>query len=144
MIRLWEQPAIAFLQSPGLLPFAVLGQVDGSFAVAAAGNRTQILQQVARAIDQIADPRVQSNLSASTFVLAGLVLEGEVIQQVLRRDIMQESVTYQLIKQEGREEGREAERQEVAVNLLSEGISLEIVARVTGMTIEQLQQLQNP
>ena len=143
MIRLWEQPAIAFLQSPGLLPFAVLGQVDGSFAVAA-GNRTQILQQVARAIDQIADPRVQSNLSASTFVLAGLVLEGEVIQQVLRRDIMQESVTYQLIKQEGREEGREAERQEVAVNLLSEGISLEIVARVTGMTIEQLQQLQNP
>lgn len=57
---------------------------------------------------------------------------------------MQESVTYQLIKQEGREEGREAERQEVAVNLLSEGISLEIVARVTGMTIEQLQQLQNP
>ena len=79
MIRLWEQPAIAFLQSPGLLPFAVLGQVDGSFAVAA-GNRTQILQQVARAIDQIADPRMQSNLSASTFVLAGLVLEGEVIR----------------------------------------------------------------
>ena len=28
VIRLWEQPAIAFLQSPGLLPFAVLGQAD--------------------------------------------------------------------------------------------------------------------
>ncbi len=135
VIRLWEEPAIAFLQSPGLLPFAVLGQAD---------DRTQILQRVAQAIDQIPDPRVQSNLSASAFVLAGLVLEGEVIQQVLRRDIMQESVTYQLIKQEGREEGREAERQEVAVNLLREGIAPEIVARVTGMTIEQLQQLQNP
>ena len=60
---------------------------------------------------------------------------------------MQESVTYQLIKQEGREEareeGRKAARREIAVNCLREGIAIEIVARATGIEIEQLQQLQN-
>ena len=145
VIRLWEQPTSAFLQSPGLLPFAVLSQADGSFAVAA-GNRTQTLRQVAQIIDQIPDSRAQSNVLASTFVLAGLVLESEVIQQVLRRDIMQESVTYQLIKSEGREEGREEARQEtlrqIVANLIREGMSADVIARITGLTIEQVQQFQ--
>jgi hypothetical protein len=39
--------------------------------------------------------------------------------------------------------GREAERQAIALNLLRENISLEIIARTTGLSLEQLEQLQN-
>ncbi|MCY7279085.1 MAG: Rpn family recombination-promoting nuclease/putative transposase [Phormidesmis sp. CAN_BIN44] len=133
VIRLWEQPTSAFLQSPGLLPFAVLSQVS---------DRAQTLRQVAQIIDQMPDLRAQSNVLASTFVLAGLVLESEVIQQVLRRDIMQESVTYQLIKSEGREEGREEALRQIVANLTREGMSPDVIARITGFTIEQIQQVQ--
>jgi predicted transposase YdaD len=51
---------------------------------------------------------------------------------------MQESVTYQAIKDEGRSEGI----RRVAINLLREGMSVEMVARVTGLTVEQVQQLE--
>jgi hypothetical protein len=39
--------------------------------------------------------------------------------------------------------GREAERKAIALNLLRENISLEIIARTTGLSLEQLEQLQN-
>lgn len=144
VIRLWEQPSEAFLQTPGLLPFAVLGQTR---------DPVQVLQQVAQAIDQIADRRVQSNVAASTYILAGLTLEKEVIKRLLRRDIMQESVTYQDIQEEarakglaegraeGRAEGQEQEKQAVAVKLLQEGIPMEVITRVTELDIEQIQRL---
>jgi len=128
VIRLWEQPTPDFLQTPGLLPFAVLSKTD---------DRVEILQQVAQAISQITDRRTQSNVAASTFILAGLRLEAEVIQQILRRDVMQESVTYQVIKAEG---SQEALRQ-VALNLLREGMEIAVVARVTGLAIAQVQLL---
>jgi predicted transposase/invertase (TIGR01784 family) len=125
-----------FWRKPGLLPFAVLSQTN---------DRIGTLQQVAQQINQIADSRTQSNLAASTYILAGLLLEQEAIQQILRRDIMQESVTYQAIKAEGKSEGRaEGSREalrEVAMNLLREGMEVAVVARVTGLSAEQVQQL---
>ncbi|MGI2905908.1 hypothetical protein [Tolypothrix sp. VBCCA 56010] len=58
---------------------------------------------------------------------------------------MQESVTYQALKDEaraeGRAEGRAEEARRVAANLLKEGISPEVVAKVTGLSTEQVQQL---
>ncbi|UBF27781.1 Rpn family recombination-promoting nuclease/putative transposase [Kovacikia minuta CCNUW1] len=140
VIRLWEQPTHAFLHTPGLLPFAVLSQTN---------DRLSTLQQVAQQINQITDSRTQSNVAASTFILAGLVLEAESIQRILRRDIMQESVTYQLLqaeaKAEGRAEGRAEGSQEalrqVAMNLLREGMEIAVAARVTDLSIEQVQQL---
>ena len=51
---------------------------------------------------------------------------------------MQESVTYQLIKSEGREEAL----QQIVANLMREGMSVEAIVRVTGLTIEQIQQFQ--
>ena len=68
VIRLWEQPTEIFLQTSGLLPFAVLSNTS---------NKTNTLQKVAAQIDNISDKRTQSNLAASTFILAGLVLEEE-------------------------------------------------------------------
>jgi predicted transposase YdaD len=73
-IRLWEQPASLFLQYPGLLPFAILGQSEDAEAT---------LRQVAQTIDRIASPMPQANLTAASAILAGLKLEDEVIYQVL-------------------------------------------------------------
>ena len=129
VIRLWEQPASLFLQYPGLIPFAVLGQSESA---------EEMLRQVAQTVDQIEDPQTQSNLMAASGILAGLRLDSEIIRRILRRDIMQESSFYRSIKKEGQDEGARS----IALNLLREGLSVEIVARGTGLSIEEVQQLQ--
>lgn len=55
---------------------------------------------------------------------------------------MRESVTYQSLLAEGRAEGRDEGIRRVAINMLKEGMSIEVVAKVTGLTVEQVQQLQ--
>ena len=141
VIRLWEEPTEIFLTSSGLLLFAVLSQSE---------KRKDVLFEVGKRIDAIPDRRKQSNLMASAALLAGLVLKKEIIQKVLRQDIMQESVIYQEIKAEGIAEGKAegiaegiAEKaEEVALNLLKLGMSFEQVVQVTGLTSQQVQQLQ--
>jgi hypothetical protein len=117
------------LQTPGLLPFAVLSNTD---------SKNDTLQEVATVIDDITDKRMQSNLAASAFILAGVVLEKEVIQRLLRRDLMRESVTYQLLVDEGRAEGVEEGIRLVAVNMLKEGparkVGVQVSARVRRVT----------
>jgi predicted transposase YdaD len=51
---------------------------------------------------------------------------------------MRESVTYQSIKDEGSQETT----QKIAVKMLQEGFSPEMVAKVTGLTLDVVQQLQ--
>ena len=137
VIRLWEQPPKVFLENPGLLPFAVLSGTE---------NPENLLNRVAREINDISDNRTQSNVIASTAILASLVLGKDFIRRILRSDIMRESPMYQDILQEGREEGRvegKAEAlQEVAINLLNSGMALEQITRVTGLSVENLQVLQ--
>lgn len=140
VIRLWEESANLFFQSPGLLPFAVLGQGE---------DKTSILRQVATEIDQIPSRQTRSNLAASTAVLSGLVLEQDLVQQILRRDIMRESSVYQAIKAEGKAEGEtegeargeEKKALEIARNLLNTGMEVNQVAQLTGLSVEQVQQL---
>ena len=55
---------------------------------------------------------------------------------------MQESVIYQEILQEGREQGRQQGVEQVAINLLREGMILEQVVRLTGLPLEKVQSLQ--
>lgn len=131
-IRLWEQPEELFLQYPGLIPFAVLGQTNDPEAT---------LRQVAQAVNQMSDPATQANLTAASAILAGLRLEDEIIYRVLRRDIMQDSTVYRSILAEGEAKGEERKQREIALNLLREGISIETVARGTGLSIEVVQRL---
>lgn len=116
VIRLWEQPAAMFLQNPGLFPFATLAQTD---------DRALMLQQVSQQIDQIADARVQRNVAASTAVLAGLVLERGLIQRVLRREIMKESVIYQEWRAEALAEGKAEGKAEGRAEGRAEGMQRE-------------------
>ena len=91
---------------------------------------------------------------AASAILAGLVLEPEVIQRIIRSDIMQESTMYQEILREGKEQGRAEGRAEgltegrtealkqVAILLLKTGMSLEQIAETTQLTVPQIQALE--
>jgi predicted transposase/invertase (TIGR01784 family) len=63
-----------------------------------------------------------------------------------RRNFMKESAIYQKWRQEnlaeGRAEGREAERRSIALKMIAEGMSLEVIAKITGYSVQQLQSLQ--
>lgn len=125
VIRLWEQPASLFLQYPGLLPFATLGQST---------SPVEVLRQVTQIVDQIEDPIIQANLMAASAILAGLRLEEEVIYRLIQRDIMQESVIYRSIQREN--------TRTIALNLLRRDVAIDIIASSTGLSIEEVQQLQ--
>lgn len=145
VIRLWEQPTELFLDSPGVLPFAVLSENT---------EKVEVLREVASRIEAIKDRKVQQNVAASAAILAGLVLDKDIIRRILRREIMRESVIYQEIEQEAREkgrqegrqegleEGRQEEREAVALNLLRGGITTEQVVVFTGLSLERVNQLQ--
>jgi predicted transposase/invertase (TIGR01784 family) len=153
VVRLWEQPKDLFLQYPGLAPFAVLSQTDDPEAT---------LRQAAQVVNQIVDPSTQANLTAASAILAGLKLQDEVIYRVLRKDIMKESTVYRSILEEGLAEGlaegkaqgllegkaqglAEGEAQakrEIALNLLSRGVAIDIIVASTGLSTEEVQQLQ--
>jgi predicted transposase YdaD len=99
----------------------------------------ETLRQAAQRMDQVADPTTQANLMAASGILAGLKLEQDMIYRLLRRDIMQESTVYRSILAEG-----EVKKQrEIALNLLRDGLSVEVIARGTGLSIEEVQQLQH-
>jgi len=63
---------------------------------------------------------------------------------------MRESVTYQEIllegelkgKAEGEAKGKAEERTQIALNMLHSGISIDLIAQFTGLSLEQIQKLQ--
>ncbi len=134
VIRLWEQPTSTFLENPGLLPFAVLTQTD---------DKTQTLIAAAREIKRISNSRLQGDVAASAAILAGLVLSRQDIQRIIRSDLMQESVIYQDLLAQGEAKGKAEALRQVAITLLNEGMTIDAIARVTGLSIDTVQQLQN-
>jgi predicted transposase/invertase (TIGR01784 family) len=141
VIRLWEQPTEIFQQYQGLLPFAALSQTN---------NPEETLRQVARQIENIEDKQVQSNVAASTAIISGIALNKEIIQRLLRSEIMKESVIYQEILLEGKAEGiaegevkgKAEERTQIALNMLRSSISIDLITQFTGLTLKQIQKLQ--
>ena len=95
MIRLWEQPTAVFLHCPGLLPLAALTQAQ---------DRAEVLRQVSDLASQIPDEIQRNNSIGSTAILAGLVLEQDRVERILRRDIVKESTVYQSLREEILEE----------------------------------------
>lgn len=137
VIRIWEVPVAELMRYPGLLPFAALGQTD---------DPEQTLRAAVRAMNQLPDREQQHEILGAAYLLSGLVLNQVMIGKIIRRDSMRESVTYQAILEEGREEGREEgdrQRQKaIAINLLREGLAIEVIARVSELSIEAVAQLQ--
>lgn len=147
VIRLWEEPLEIFLSTPGLLPYAVLSR---------ASDKQSVLTQVVRELEQISDPREQSNLVAATSILAGLQLDERTIRQLIRSPVMRESTMYQSILREGRAEGleqgleqgliqgRTVEGRALVLKLLTRklgSLSIEVTAKVSALSLEELENL---
>lgn len=122
VIRLWEQPTQIFLESPGLLPLAVLTQTP---------DPSQTLRQVASCINTIPNQEMQSNIAAASGILAGLTLEKGFINQVLRREIVEQSVIYQEWREEFLQKGRQEGHQEGRQEGRQEGEQLLILRQLT-------------
>jgi predicted transposase YdaD len=93
-----------------------------------------MLRQVTQIIDQIEEPATQANLMAASAILAGLRLEEDVIYRLVQRDIMQESVIYRSIQR--------GEKRAISLNLLRGGVNINLIASSTGLSVEEVQQLQ--
>ncbi|MCA2562978.1 DUF4351 domain-containing protein, partial [Microcystis sp. M40BS1] len=135
VILLWEQPTQTFLEATGLLPLAVLTQTP---------DTAQTLRQIANRIEAIPDQRIQSKVAASTGILAGLLLNKELINQVLRRDIMQQSVIYQEWREEFLQEGRQEGESALVLRQLSRRlgeVTPEQRSQIQSLSINQLEAL---
>jgi predicted transposase/invertase (TIGR01784 family) len=139
VIRLWEQPPSIFLESVGLYPFASLAQTD---------EPESILLSVAAKIEDIGSSKIQANLTATAFILAGLVLDKNRVKQILRRDNMRESATYQDILAEGEEKGKTQGRVEEAKGLVIRqlirklgNVSPNLLAKIEALPLERVESL---
>jgi predicted transposase/invertase (TIGR01784 family) len=135
VIRLWEQPASIFLESQGLYPFAILAQTD---------DPESILRTVAARIEEIGVGKVQADLAATASILAGLVLNRDLVKQILRRDIMRESVIYQDILEEGEVKGRAEEARTLVLRLLNRklgNINPNLLVKIEALPLERVELL---
>ncbi len=69
--------------------------------------------------------------------------ESEFMKTMEEIDVWYEAQMNQA-KLEGALEEKQRQQQTIALNMIQENISLEVIARITGLTIEQLQQLSAP
>ncbi len=139
VIRLWEENPEPFLSNPALLPLATLTQSDSPAA---------LLEQVAQQVARIESTNERRNISACTEIIAGLRFEENLINQLFREDIMQESVIYQKIIQQGRREGRQEGRQEGELTLILRlltrrfgTVDPQLLEQIRSLSIEQLESL---
>jgi predicted transposase YdaD len=131
VIRMWEQPPEPLLQDPALLPMAVL---------AASDNATELLTQVASEVAKIESNVQRQEISASTEILAGLRFNKNLIRNLFREGMMRESVIYQDILEEGRQE----EALKMVMRPLTRRfgtLSPDLQARIQVLSVAQLEDL---
>jgi predicted transposase YdaD len=100
-------------------------------------TRTLIANVVAKGGDR-------SNVAASAGILAGLTLKKEFINQVLRREIMQQSVIYQEWREEFLQEGRQEGEAELVLRLLTRrigAVSPEVRSQIQTLSLTQIEAL---
>lgn len=138
IINLWEVSSdIVFQQPlPPLLPFV---------PVLAGGSDERIVRLALQKLREEDDLRDLETLLA---FFASFVMNTQLVSEIMRWDmaVLRESPWYQEIEQKGiqigLEQGIEQGIERVARNLLQMGISLDQVRQATGLTVEQVQQLQ--
>ena len=142
VVKMWEQDTELFLNDPVLLPFAALTQVEKSDA---------FLQQISDRVDRIESLEEKCQVSSYVQLMAGLKYDKTIVKRIFREDIMRESVIYQEIYQEGESKGevkgeakgRQALRKEMVLGMLNEGISMDTIARLTELSLDQILQIQS-
>ncbi|MEB3182020.1 MAG: DUF4351 domain-containing protein [Nostocaceae cyanobacterium] len=135
VIRLWEEDAAPLLTNPALLPLATLARSDSPNA---------LLQQVAASVDMIKETEEKRNISACVQVLAGLRFNKNVIRQLFREEIMQQSVIYQDILQKGLQQGLQQGEVTLILRLISRrfgAIEPPLEGRIRALSTTQLEEL---
>jgi predicted transposase YdaD len=135
VVRMWEQDPEPLLQDTALLPLAVL---------CAAEDSSQLLGRVAEEVSKIEEPEQRQVISNCTQLLAGLRFKKDLIRQLFREGIMRESVIYQEILEEGREEGKQEEALAYTMRLLTRRIGTvepELEAQLRSLTTQELEDL---
>jgi predicted transposase/invertase (TIGR01784 family) len=143
VIRMWEQNPAIFLNDRALLPLAPLAQTN---------SPETLLTQVAAEVAKIEAIEQRRNVLAAVQIIAGLRYDKTLIQQLLREDIMRESVIYQDILQQGvrqgvqqgREEGRGEGEASLIIRQLTRRfgeLSPELIQRIRSLSLPQLDAL---
>ena len=107
---------------------------------------------MAAKIEDVSLSKIQSDLAATTSILAGLVLDRDRVKQILRRDIMRESVIYQDIlaegevkgKTQGLAQGRVEEARSLTSRLLNRklgNINPTLLAKIEALPLERVESL---
>jgi predicted transposase/invertase (TIGR01784 family) len=135
VIRLWEEDPTPLLANPALLPLATLAKTTSPNA---------LIEQVAAQVDMIEEPRQRGNLAACVTVLAGLRFDDSLISQLFREEIMQESVVYQRLIQQGLQQGKQEEARAMIIRLLTRRfgtVDLQKQAEIESLSVNQLEDL---
>lgn len=116
-IRIWERPAAELLAGDiGVIPLALLGQLPAGVDLEA--GLAGVIQRLMERLQREAPPDQERRLLTAAFVLTGLRVPLPVAQQLFQGvRAMRDSVTYQAILDEGREEGRIDEVKKLIVRL---------------------------
>lgn len=96
VMKIWEEQLKWPEEHVGLLPLALLMRSD---------DPERSLVQIADRLMRVEPPSVRSELVTCAHVLAGLRFDKELIKILFPEEIMQESVTYQEIIQQGIQRG---------------------------------------
>jgi hypothetical protein len=135
VVRVWQLPVEMLLKGGlGLLPLAPISAVGEAELPA-------VIRRMEERIDREAAPEEAGNLWTAVDVLMGLRYSKELIESLLRRvRRMKESVTYQAIIEEGREEGT----RQILVRLLARKcgeLPKPIQDRLNALSVGQLERL---
>ena len=104
-------------------------------------------------MEEIESIEEKQEISSYVQLMAGLKYDKDSIRRIFREDIMRESVIYQdilhqgeikgEIKGEARAEARRLQEiQRMTIGLLDEGLPIATIARLTELSIEQIQKIQ--
>ncbi|BAZ20774.1 hypothetical protein NIES4073_16510 [Kalymmatonema gypsitolerans NIES-4073] len=135
VIRIWEQDPTPLLANPALLPLATLARSD---------SPNSLLEQVAAQVGMIEENDERQNISACTQILAGLRFNKNLIRQLFREEIMQESVIYQDILQKGEQRGKKQEALALILRLLPRrigSVNPQLQEQIRSLSVPQLEDL---
>jgi predicted transposase/invertase (TIGR01784 family) len=113
VIRLWEVEATELLPFPTLWPLAILAKTE---------NPEALLTDVVQRLETLENRDERLSLTTYTYWLGGLKFREELLEQLLREEIMQESVTYRRLVATSEQRGIQKGRQQGLEQGLQRGI----------------------
>jgi hypothetical protein len=142
-IRIWERPAAELLAGDiGVMPLALLGQLPAGLDLET--GLAGMIQRITERVQREAPPDQERRLLTAAFVLSGLRVSLPMAQQLFQGvRAMRDSVTYQAILDEGREEGRVDEVRKLIVRMGRKRLGTpteDVTATLAGLTdLERLE-----